>query len=413
MLSRYIRGDPEHYRESGRSGRVLRSELHLRKASCPLSVLCGWLSQAARKDQMRAVFLLLWTLFLGAAFCAGACRAQVPGDANSDEIVDIADVIYDLNYVFKEGPPPDPFECGDANADCTIDISDAIYLINYLFKEGSIPEMVNCEWSEPVNLGEPINSPRGEESFRMTPDGKMAVFVSTREGTHGNGDIWYCFWDSISGSWSEPQNCGPNVNTVIEDLGPCLSPDGKKLYYVQFERPGGYGGWDIWVSAWDSLNGEWGVPENLGPTINSDRREWSPFVSPDGSKLYFSNPWGIWVSEWNGSDWDTPDLLDTTVNATLDEKHPSITADNSSLYFTRIWVTYCIWVSHWTGTGWGSAQLLPPQINDSGGAGQSYITPDGSRLYFTSARPGGVGSGDIWVSQRILPRKNHHPNERR
>ncbi len=126
-------------------------------------------------------------------FIPSILMAQVPGDANSDEIVDIADVIYDLNYVFKEGPPPDPFECGDANADCTIDITDAIYLINYLFKEGSIPEMVNCEWSEPVNLGEPINSPQGEESFRMTPDGKMAVLVSSREGTYGNGDIWYCF----------------------------------------------------------------------------------------------------------------------------------------------------------------------------------------------------------------------------
>jgi Tol biopolymer transport system component len=347
------------------------------------------------------IFVDVVLICVTVCFIPSILMAQVPGDANSDEIVDIADVIYDLNYVFKEGPPPDPFECGDANADCTIDISDAIYLINYLFKEGSIPEMVSCEWSEPVNLGEPINSPRGEESFRMTPDGKMAVFSSNREGTHGNHDIWYSFWDSISGCWLEPINCGPNVNTVIEDLGPCLSPDGKKLYYVQFYRPGGYGGWDIWVSTWDSVNGEWGIPENLGPTINTAGSEWGPFVSPNGSKLYFSDSWGIWVSEWSGSEWQAPVLLDSTVNAFLDEKHPTVTANDSVIYFTRIWHTYCIWVSRWTGTGWGPAELLPEQINDSGGAGQSYITPDGSRLYFTSARPGGVGSGDIWVSERI------------
>jgi len=343
-----------------------------------------------------AFFCLVWCLTLGTA------TAQIAGDANGDSVVNVADVVYEINYLFINGPPPEFYECGDPNVDCKIDIADVVYLINYLFIGGPDPQMVDCDWSEPVNLGEPINSPQGEESFRMTPDGRIAVFVSDREGTHGNGDIWYSFWDSISGTWSEPQNCGPNVNTMIEDLGPCLSPDGQKLYYVQFQRPGGYGAWDIWVSTWDSLNNEWGVPENLGPTINTYRTEWSPFVSPDGSKLYFSNGWGIWVSEWNGSSWDTPVRLDTTVNGTLTEKHASVTADNRTLYFTRIWFTYCIWVSHWTGTGWGLAELLPPQINDPIGAGQSYITPDGSKLYFISARPGGVGSGDIWVSERIL-----------
>jgi len=321
-------------------------------------------------------------------------------------------VVYEINYLFISGLPPECYECGDPNVDCKIDIADVVYLINYLFIGGPDPQIVDCDWSEPVNLGEPINSPRGEESFRMTPDGRMAVWSSSRYGTHGNNDIWYAFWDSVSGSWSEPQNCGLNVNTVIDDLGPCLSPDGQKLYYVQFERPGGYVGWEIWVSTWDSVNNEWGLPENLGPTINATGAEWSPFVSPDGSKLYFARNSGIWVSEWNGSHWDTPVRLDTTVNSWKDERHPSVTADNKTLYFTRYWFTYCIWVSHWTGTGWGSAELLGPQINDpEWAARQSYITPDGSKLYFLSARPGGLGSVDIWVSERVPIRKRKHPDE--
>jgi len=354
---------------------------------------------------MKKTCWLLLLVSLSAGFNTQMVRAQVPGDANSDEVVDVGDVVYDLNYVFKGGAPPEPFECGDANADCTIDIRDAIYLLNYIFRQGPIPEMENCEWSEPVNLGEPINSPGGEESFRMTPDGRMAVLVSDREGTHGNGDIWYCFWDSVSGCWSEPINCGPNVNTIIDDLGPCLSPDGEKIYYVEYGRPGGYGSWDIWVSTWDSLNGEWGIPENLGPNINTDDSEWGPFVSPDGSNLYFSNAWGIWVSEWSGSEWLAPVLLDSTVNADMDERHPTVTANKSFLYFTRSLYTFCIWQSHWTGTGWGHAELLPEKINDSGGAGESYITADGSKLYFISARPGGVGSGDVWMSERIRTKK--------
>jgi Tol biopolymer transport system component len=358
---------------------------------------------------MRKIVIVLGFFCLILGFSYGRTVAQIAGDANGDSAVNAADVVYQINYLFINGPPPIFYECGDPNVDCQINSADVAYLINYLFIGGPSPQIVECGWSEPVNLGLPINSPNGEESFRMTPDGRMAVWASNRPGTYGNHDIWYSFWDTVSGSWSEPQNCGPNVNTMIEDLGPCLSPDGKKLYYIQFERPGGYGSWDIWVSTWDSVNNEWGVPENLGPTINTDLAEWSPFVSPDGSKLYFSNNWGIWVSEWNGSGWDTPVLLNFTVNSNLDEKHPSVTADNKTLYFTRDWFTYCIWVSHWTGTGWGSAMLLPPQINDPGGAGESYITPYGSKLYFISARSGGVGSGDIWMSEKIPIGKRECP----
>lgn len=338
--------------------------------------------------------------------------AQVAGDANGDSIVNVGDIVYEVNYLYKSGSPPVFYECGDPNTDCVVDVGDIVYLINYLFRQGPDPEIVYCYWTEPVNLGEPINSPGGEESFRMTPDGRMAVLVSNREGSYGNGDVWYCFWDSVSHSWSEPQNCGPNVNTMIEDLGPCLSPDGQKLYYVQYGRPGGYGGWEIWVSTWDSLSLEWGVPENPGPTINMSGSEWGPFVSPDGFKLYFSNAWGIWVSDWNGSTWETPTLLDTTVNGWHSESHPSVTADNETLYFTR-WggpnLTYYICVSQRTGTGWGTTHLLPPHVSDSGGAGQSYVTPDGSKLYFISARDGGMGSGDVWVSERIIDEDGQAP----
>jgi Tol biopolymer transport system component len=325
----------------------------------------------------------------------------MPGDVNDDSLVDVGDVVYEVNYLFKNGPSPVWWECGDPTADCVIDVGDVVYLIDYLYKEGAKPGILDCGWSEPVNLGLPINSPNGEESFRMTPDGRMAVWSSNRPGSYGNHDIWYSFWDTVSGSWGEPHNCGPHVNTMAEDLGPCLSPDGKKLYCVEYARPGGNGGWEIWVSTWDSLNQDWGVLQNLGPTINATGSEWSPFVSPDGSKLYFSRYTYIWVSEWNGSEWGTPIWLDTTVNASLDEEHPSVTRDNRTLYFTRYWFTYCIWVSHWTGSGWGRAIRLGPQINDPGGVGESYITPDGSKLYFISKRPGGVGSGDIWVSERI------------
>jgi hypothetical protein len=71
----------------------------------------------------------------------GSCQGAsvLRGDANGDGIVDPADVVYLINYLFKEGPLPDPEEAGDANCDGVVDPADVVYLINYLFKNGPPP----------------------------------------------------------------------------------------------------------------------------------------------------------------------------------------------------------------------------------------------------------------------------------
>ena len=66
--------------------------------------------------------------------------AYVAGDANGDDLVDIADVVYLINYLYKGGPPPDPLAAGDPNADCVISLSDLVYLINYLYRGGPPPK---------------------------------------------------------------------------------------------------------------------------------------------------------------------------------------------------------------------------------------------------------------------------------
>jgi hypothetical protein len=65
--------------------------------------------------------------------------ASWPGDANGDGVIDIADVVYLLNYLYKGDSPPDPLESGDANRDGVIDLADVVYLINYLFRHGEPP----------------------------------------------------------------------------------------------------------------------------------------------------------------------------------------------------------------------------------------------------------------------------------
>jgi len=61
------------------------------------------------------------------------------GDANGDSKVMVSDVIYLINYLFKSGSKPDPFQSGDANCDGKVTVADVIYLVNYLFKGGPSP----------------------------------------------------------------------------------------------------------------------------------------------------------------------------------------------------------------------------------------------------------------------------------
>jgi hypothetical protein len=72
----------------------------------------------------------LLTLYEGGFIC---------GDANGDGVINSADVVYLINYLFKGGPAPNPLWVGDANCDGTINSADVVYLINYLFKGGPSP----------------------------------------------------------------------------------------------------------------------------------------------------------------------------------------------------------------------------------------------------------------------------------
>jgi len=64
---------------------------------------------------------------------------MVRGDANGDRVINISDVMYMINYLFRHGHPPVSFEVGDANCDDDHGILDVVFLINYLFKTGPTP----------------------------------------------------------------------------------------------------------------------------------------------------------------------------------------------------------------------------------------------------------------------------------
>jgi len=61
------------------------------------------------------------------------------GDANNDGLVNVGDVVFIINYIFRDGAAPNPLKVGDANGNCSIDVGDAVYLINFIFRDGPAP----------------------------------------------------------------------------------------------------------------------------------------------------------------------------------------------------------------------------------------------------------------------------------
>src|SRR5207245_4947093 len=88
--------------------------------------------------------------------------------------------------------------------------------------------------------------------------------------------------------WTPPVNLGTTINTSSNDQFAFVAKNGLTLYFAS-DRPGGFGGLDIYVSHRASINDAWGAPQNLGPKINTDAMEHCPFVTPDGNKLIFAS----------------------------------------------------------------------------------------------------------------------------
>ena len=73
-------------------------------------------------------------------FEASFLVSDVPGDVNYDKVVNVSDVVYLVNYLYKAGPPPVDPDLADVNGDCEINVADVVYLVNYLYRGGPAPQ---------------------------------------------------------------------------------------------------------------------------------------------------------------------------------------------------------------------------------------------------------------------------------
>lgn len=158
-----------------------------------------------------------------------------------------------------------------------------------------------------------------------------------------------------------------------------------------------------------------GVPKNLGPPINTPSFDGGPSLSADGLTLYLASarPGGVgdddlWVSVRRSQNdtWQAPANLGSTVNSTAGDASPSISSTGLELYFDSgrpggqgsgdIWVT----TRARTADNWGPPRNLGPVVNSVSADSVPKLSADGLSLFFASSRPGGLGMRDVWVSTR-------------
>ncbi len=141
----------------------------------------------------------------------------------------------------------------------------------------------NGQWSRPYSFGKPLNTIYNEGAPSISADGQTFVFTAcNRPDGYGRCDIYISHKEGES--WSQPVNIGRPINTPYLERQPSLSADGKTLYFAS-NRKGTRGKEDIWVS--HLVNGVWTEPLNMGDSINSDGVDFSPFIHPDGQSFYF------------------------------------------------------------------------------------------------------------------------------
>lgn len=260
---------------------------------------------------------------------------------------------------------------------------------------------------EPENLGDNINTDYREYAPKISPDGETLYFVR-RDHPEGYGgeDIYVSNSDEY-GDWGLAQNIGEPLNNSGHNAVECISQDGQELFlHNQYDAPGSnpsitrlegevwsnpetqfipemnslgnyhngsltvdgkhllmsikrfdsYGGNDIYIIHKDE-NGNWQVPINLGPTINTYAEEGSVFIAADGETIYFS-------SAGHGGYGD----LDMYMSRRL---------DNS-----------------WT--NWSTPTNLGGRINSDAQDNFYVIPAKGDFIYFSSEREGGFGKQDIY-----------------
>ena len=254
-----------------------------------------------------------------------------------------------------------------------------------------------------INAGDSVNTADAEYFPTVTVQDSILIFM--RKDGIRREDFYYSILSPLGLSKAQPLS--DSLNLSAKKGAPSLSADLKNLYFSAEYKEAGFGRYDIYKVIKDDTG--WSIPFNLGPNINSDWWESAPSISPDGDALYFcsNRPGGyggidIYVAYKNkrGS-WGKAMNLGASINTAGDEQTPFIHADNNTLYFaSNGWPGFGgsdLFVSHKKLDGkWSQPINLGYPINTNENEASIAISSNGIDGYIASDRPDSRGDLDIY-----------------
>ncbi|MFC2115206.1 hypothetical protein ACFLTU_01935 [Bacteroidota bacterium] len=214
--------------------------------------------------------------------------------------------------------------------------------IVYIQKQPFYDAVAYCEkmedgWSFPRILMEELSVDEDAYPTALNYEGDELILYRSDNFI---GDLYTS--KLVDGFWTPLVRMNDNINTKYWESHACFSITGDTLYFTS-NRKDGYGGLDIYYSIRTDA-GDWGVPVNLGPTINTRYNEESPFLTNDGKTLYFSsyghyNMGGydvFYSTVLEDGEWSVPINAGYPINTTDDDVFFVPVRNGTFAYFPRL-----------------------------------------------------------------------------
>jgi len=177
----------------------------------------------------------------------------------------------------------------------------------------------------------------------FSPDKKRFYFTQCPERKKGQIICAIYVSEFKDSAWSEPESAGSEINMPeFTSTHPFVAPAKKgfeTLYFVS-NRPEGKGGLDIWAASYNIKKNTYTDPKNLGPKINTDRDEATPFYDAATGTLYFSSNglvnvggYDIFKAEGSVARWNEPQNIGFPINSSADDMYFRIAEDGKTGYF--------------------------------------------------------------------------------
>lgn len=218
----------------------------------------------------------------------------------------------------------------------------------FFYEDVYVTHKLGNKWSEPQNLGDPINTNGQEATVSISPDGQSILFYSA---TSEDGGLYE---SELNGDeWIHPHKLDRHINSKYHEESAVYSLDKKRIFFVTNNPENNYGGedflnrspdltHDIFYCDYDEEKKKWSKPINMGSHINTEYNERGVFLHNDGKTLFFSSEGHSSIGGYDlfktvydeeTNIWSKPVNLGYPLNTPGDDIYFVLTADGRTGYY--------------------------------------------------------------------------------